>query len=170
MLALPSKLARAAFSLSLVLFFCIFSSFSVSMLRGTTHHNAAITVDLKDYGALGNGVADDAPALQKALDDLAASGGGTLEVPAGKYRLATPVSREFAQTAQLIIKGVTSSTPIVVAGNGRGLDLTSEFIIAVGATKDAVTLKGLDSVRIEDVGFTGVVDAIERRSRGTQPV
>lgn len=169
MLAMPSKLAGAAFSLSLVLFFCIFSSFSVSTgsrtlakepSRGTFNTSAATNVDLKDYGAVGNGVADDAPALQEALDDLAAAGGGTLNVPAGKYRLATPVSKEFPQTAQLIIKGVPSSTPIVVIGNGKGLDLTSEFIIAVGATKDAVTLKGLDSVRIEDVGFTGVVDAI----------
>lgn len=169
MLAFPSKLAGVAFRLSLVLVFFIFSSFFVSTglrtfakesARGALNTSAATNVDLKNYGAVGNGVANDAPALQEALDDLAAAGGGTLNVPAGKYRLATPVSSEFPQTAQLIIKGVPSTTAIVVIGNGKGLDLTSEFIIAVGATKDAVTLKGLDSVRIEDVGFTGVVDAI----------
>ena len=43
-------------------------------------------VNVMDYGALGNGKADDTPAVQKALD-AAVSRGGICFLPAGSYRL-----------------------------------------------------------------------------------
>src|SRR6476661_7436115 len=71
------------------------------------------TVSLSDFGAVGDGVADDGPALQAALDSLAANGGGTLLVPAGKYAIATPVSVNFSGAGPSIsIKGVESSTQV----------------------------------------------------------
>jgi hypothetical protein len=114
-------------------------------------------VNLMDYGAIGDGVADDGPALQTALDDLAALGGGTLQVPSGRYRLATPISKQFAAGISLTIQGAPSATPISVVGNGQGLDLTSEFIVAVGETKDAFSLVGLESLLLKDIGFVGVL-------------
>ncbi|SCW52055.1 parallel beta-helix repeat (two copies) [Paenibacillus tianmuensis] len=42
--------------------------------------------DLK-YGALGNGAQDDAPAIQKALDAVAALGGGVVYLPQGTYNI-----------------------------------------------------------------------------------
>src|ERR1041384_515275 len=54
----------------------------------------AQTVDLQgDCGAVGDGVTDDGPALQCALDALAAAGGGQLQVPAGHYAILTPVQK-----------------------------------------------------------------------------
>lgn len=112
-------------------------------------------LNLRDYGALGDGLANDSPALQQALDDLANAGGGTLQVPAGHYLLGTPVVEQFAPGTAVTIEGEPSGTPIVVAGNGIGLDLTSEFIVAVGETNDAITLSGSDSLLMTDVGFVG---------------
>jgi hypothetical protein len=114
------------------------------------------TVNLQDYGAIGDSSVDAGPALQQALNDLAAAGGGTLVVPAGHYLLATPVLKQFASGTSLTIQGEFSSTPIDVAGNGIGLDLTSRFIISVGQTNDALALRGLDSLLIKDVVFEGI--------------
>lgn len=47
-------------------------------VRGTT------VLDVRDYGARGNGVHDDTPAFQNAIDALPANG-GTVQVPAGTY-------------------------------------------------------------------------------------
>lgn len=44
------------------------------------------------YGARANGTADDAPAIQKALDAAGAAGGGTVYLPHGIYRVTQPLS------------------------------------------------------------------------------
>src|SRR5689334_22671622 len=53
-----------------------------------------------DYGAKGDGVADDAPAIQKALDDLRDMPGNpwsTLYFPAGTYRIASTLKTSRKQ-------------------------------------------------------------------------
>ena len=54
-------------------------------------------VHVRDYGAVGNGLADDAPAIQAALNALKLAGGGVLQFGARIYRIASPI----------IINGVT---------------------------------------------------------------
>jgi hypothetical protein len=46
---------------------------------------------VRDFGAVGNGVADDGPAIQAAVNALKASGGGTLLFGSRRYRIASPV-------------------------------------------------------------------------------
>ena len=88
------------------------------------------TLNLSDFGAVGDGVTDDGPALQQALDALAEAGGGTLFVPPGSYVVRTPVTKDFAGLATSVtIMGVESSTVVDVTGGGaalsQGLDLVS---------------------------------------------
>lgn len=40
--------------------------------------------NIRDYGAVGDGMQLDSPAIQAAVDACAAAGGGTVFVPAGK--------------------------------------------------------------------------------------
>ncbi|HML47804.1 MAG TPA: glycosyl hydrolase family 28-related protein, partial [Clostridia bacterium] len=47
----------------------------------------AYAVSVRDFGALGNGVADDAPAFQKALD----AGARVVTAPYGQYRIGSPL-------------------------------------------------------------------------------
>ncbi|MGW7248810.1 right-handed parallel beta-helix repeat-containing protein [Streptomyces decoyicus] len=58
-------------------------------------------------GALGNGVADDAPAVQAALDAAYAAGGGWVIVPSGTYRLATLPLRIRRNTRLTLMPGAT---------------------------------------------------------------
>ena len=46
-------------------------------------------VDVKTFGAAGDGIADDSAAIGKAVERLRADGGGSLEFPAGTYRIGT---------------------------------------------------------------------------------
>ena len=46
-------------------------------------------INVRDHGAIGDGVALDSPAIQQVIDDAAAAGGGTVVVPAGHYRCGT---------------------------------------------------------------------------------
>jgi hypothetical protein len=47
-------------------------------------------VDVRDFGAIGNGVANDAPAIQAAINALG-SAGGVVNLGARTYRLASPI-------------------------------------------------------------------------------
>ena len=117
--------------------------------------------DLSAFGAVGDGVADDGPALQSALDAIAAAGGGTLFVPAGRYAIITPVQKDFTGLAtSLTIHGVESSTPVpppTSPGNvlTRGLDLVSEFVPRTGQSQSALVISGLETFLIKDIVFIG---------------
>ncbi|TCZ60948.1 glycosyl hydrolase family 28-related protein [Roseicella aquatilis] len=47
---------------------------------------------VRDYGAVGDGSTDDAPAIQAAINDLKAKGGGTLSFGPRVYRIASPIT------------------------------------------------------------------------------
>lgn len=117
--------------------------------------------NLSDFGAVGDGITDDGPALQEALNAIAAAGGGTLFVPAGRYAISTPVQRAFTgMGASLTILGVESLTPVPPANSTgelltRGLDLTSEFAPRTGDQGIAINITGLQSFLIKDITFIG---------------
>ena len=133
--------------------------------RGKTTHSpqtGAVTLNVADFGAVGNGVADNGPAFQSALDALAAAGGGTLLIPAGSYLIATPVFKDFAAlpNGTITIQGVPSTTmPAPPTASGQdlsaGLNLTSQIIPATGSTQSAIKLTNLHQLLIEHVDFTG---------------
>ncbi len=123
--------------------------------------NTSAALDLKDFGATGDGVTDDGPALQAALDALADAGGGSLFVPEGRYAILTPVAKSFAGLdASITISGVTSNTPVAPPGASgdqltRGLDLKSEFLPRTGASGVALRLADLSAASVNDIAFVG---------------
>ena len=64
-----------------------FAFFLVAMLFAV-----AASASVRDFGAKGDGVTDDTAAFQEAMDEQAKSGGGIVEVPAGKYLIKTNLS------------------------------------------------------------------------------
>lgn len=49
----------------------------------------AAPLDVRDFGARGDGITKDSAAIQKAIDTAAQRGGGTVTVPAGRYLSGT---------------------------------------------------------------------------------
>ena len=120
------------------------------------------TFNVTDFGAVGDGVTDDGPAFQRALDAVANAGGGTLFVPAGLYFVATPVVKDFSNLngGTVTIQGVPSiQFPALPNASSEqlsmGLNLTSEIIPATGFVDSAFTLTDLRQFTIEHLAFTG---------------
>jgi hypothetical protein len=66
---------------------------------------------VRDFGAVGDGQADDAPAFEAALNALIKKGRGALAIPAGTYRFARRVSVE------------APGIGIALAGEGQGVSV-----------------------------------------------
>ncbi|WP_347303015.1 glycoside hydrolase family 28 protein [Croceibacterium sp. TMG7-5b_MA50] len=81
-------------------------------------------VDVRRFGAVGDGIAIDTPAINRAIAELAAAGGGTLHFPAGTYaaytiRLESRITLHLAQGATLL------AAPAPADGQ-NGYDLAEE--------------------------------------------
>ena len=54
---------------------------------------AGLSVSVKDFGAIGDGVTMNTNAIQQAIDSVANKGGGVVHVPAGKYLIGISISK-----------------------------------------------------------------------------
>lgn len=77
--------------------------------------------DVRQYGAVGDGVADDTSAIQSAINAAVVAGGGVVSFKAGIYRITAPLSlvevRDIAFFGagrfSTIIRQVTANTPVI---------------------------------------------------------
>jgi len=127
----------------------------------------------KDYGATGDGVADDAPALQAAID-AAEAVGGKVVIPSGTYLLNTGL---HMQEEGIVIEGmgrdVTGATTGTVLKAGAAISvfncsqvdyvlatatdaLTVPFYFALAAhvIATATDASGNDTALVEDTDYT----------------
>ena len=76
-------------------------------------------VDVKTFGAAGDGVTDDTAAFNAALDSLADAGGGTCLVPKGTYIIsASGITSHVKSGVHLIGEGNASLLKIAAVPNG----------------------------------------------------
>src|ERR1700757_4461586 len=71
-----------------------------------TAPRAGAVYDVRDYGAKGDGSANDTPAIDKAVTAANAAGGGTVRFTAGTYRSKNTIHMKSHVTLQLD-KGAT---------------------------------------------------------------
>jgi polygalacturonase len=90
------------------------------------------SVNVKDYGATGNGTTDDTAAIQRAIDAVAASG-GTVIFPAGTYKCLNVRAKSnvnlVGNEATLIKSATTSDTSAVINVSGEETTVTSKLAI-----------------------------------------
>lgn len=82
--------------------------------------NADVVIDVKDHGAVGDGVEDDTTALQDAID--ATPDGGTLLIRAGRYKV-TSALESAAQSIHIVANNAT----LVQAGDFNVLSIEGEW-------------------------------------------
>ena len=88
--------------------------------------------DVRDFGAAGNGTADDWEAIQHAIQD----GDGCLEFPAGVYRISRTIDFPLDKHGPAAIIG-KGATKILMAGPGPAFRLTGTH----GGTGDPTSVK-----------------------------
>ena len=81
-------------------------------------------VSVKDFGAIGDGVADDTVAIQAALDALQVRGGGTVYLPAGVYKITATLNLP----ALVSIEGAGQFTTLRVYGC-NGINILASNVI-----------------------------------------
>jgi hypothetical protein len=95
-----------------------FAALSVGAVVGASSAHAQespIMYDVTDYGAVGDGIANDAPAIQAAID-AAWSTGGEIVIPAGNFRIASSVTANMlGGGSQLTIRGAGGATRLHIA-------------------------------------------------------
>lgn len=108
--------------------------------------------NVRGFGALGDGVADDAPAFRKALQAAAEAGGGTVFAPAGRYRIAGHLAIPAAVTLEGTWRSVPSHAGIRDPGEFRPGDGTTLLAVEGAGSEEGppfiliggnATLKGV---------------------------
>ena len=79
-------------------------------------------VNAFDFGAVGDGVADETPALRHALE----AGDGVLELGKGTYRITQPRVVELTKQGYAAIVGAGGTSRIVMAGPGPAIQVLGD--------------------------------------------
>ncbi len=125
---------------------------------------AAPSADVRDFGARGDGRADDTAAIQKAVD----SGRGAIFLSKGAYRITAPVLLDLARSGPLGVRGDGTAT-LIMAGEGPAIDIVGSHktsadpkgVLPVTATRERAPLIDGFSIRGEHAAAVGI------RARGT---
>jgi len=79
-------------------------------------------VSIKDFGAVGDGVADDTQAIQDAVDALAAVNGGAVFIPTGTYKITDSIK---VTSSKISIYGEGADASIIEALSCNGIEITT---------------------------------------------
>jgi len=102
------------------------------------------SVSVKDFGAVGNGIADDTLKIQDAINSLASTG-GIVEIPAGNYKITSTLT--ISRSGIFLQGSGSQSTKLTFTG------LSSDCILFQGASQ--INGNGIKGVWISGSSLTG---------------
>ncbi len=106
----------------------LFTLVSAAMLS-----HAADSLNVRDFGAKGDGETDDTPAFQKALAAAAQAGGGTVLAPRGNYLFAGNLNVPPGVTLRGIWESVPAHNGLRDAGLPKPTDDGTTFLVTENA-------------------------------------
>lgn len=125
-----------------------------------------LAVSVDDFGAVGDNVADDGPAITSAQNALAALGGGELRFTHGRtYRVATPIVMRggitYKGTGRTGISGVVSATGARLIAAGTSIFVNTIGVVSECKFEDLSLRSFAGGGHIWDWSLPGVVAKIE---------
>ncbi len=73
--------------------------------------------NVRDFGAMGDGIYDDTDAIQHAIDVA----GGLIEFPRGDYRITKPIQVELSKVGRVAFRGEGGTAKLIMAGEGPAI-------------------------------------------------
>jgi Pectate lyase superfamily protein len=141
-----------------------------------------VQVSVKDYGAVGDGNADDTTAIKSAIAEVVSLNGGTVYFPPGQYKITSTLAINSSDV-KLVGAGhggfhyvgtfAVAATQLVWGGSGGGVMV--QFTPAVGATqrinacqfREIYIVMGTAGVGLQVVSHTmGVFEAVGHQPTG----
>lgn len=151
---------------------------SVLKLAGTTVVPSSVVtpptdlfVNVKDFGAVGDGVTDDSAAIQAAIDDVSGDGGGSIYMPSGTFIHASTINIPSGikllgdSRGDKILSGPTKGTILKYTGTSTGISINGSMSgledVALVGTASCVGYglklngdgNGVESWTLKDVSF-----------------
>jgi polygalacturonase len=126
----------------------------VSLLpQGRASPQAPRIFDPKHFGALGDGQALDTPALQRAIDAASHAGGGTVQLPPGRYVTGTLLLK--SNVTLELLNGAT----LLGSLNPAHYQLVEPFTDGVGTIRGYALIACIDAHKIAIIGPTTAASA-----------
>ena len=85
------------------------------------------SVSVKDFGAIGDGVADDTIAIQNAVSSIISVGGGSIYFPSGNYKISSAIN--FNGEHLYIYGDGIKATNITATHNGYMFHFTEDYFV-----------------------------------------
>lgn len=111
-------------------------------------------LNVRDYGAVGDGVADDTLALQAAIDAADSLGGGEVRIPPGTYKIT--VALDLKVGVSLIGEGRAAVTILQDTSTEEGITLVSGSEVVASLTLANFTLAGPNAGTTDGIHIAGV--------------
>ena len=111
-------------------------------------HTSWGTADVTTFGATGDGVTDDAPAIQAAINSVVAAGAGEVFFPIGRYLVNSRLKLQntYAGSQQIKLRGVVAANAYLA-----GAPASAKGSVIVGNTGGIVLdMAGACNVTLED--------------------
>ena len=80
--------------------------------------------NVRDFGAVGDGITDDT----KAIEDALAEGDGTLQFPKGDYLITHTINVNLANSGRVSIDGSGGTAKILMGGAGPAFHITGTHV------------------------------------------
>jgi hypothetical protein len=149
-----------------------FNEFTPFLATGTPTARNLVTrtadvVNVKDFGAVGDGVTDDTAAIQAAADKVRDNGGGVLYIPAGEYKqnggVALSSNTEiFAYGAEMDCSDLAYSTTIstfnpAYSTNGT---IAATTTLASNVSKNAISINVASSAGMVEGQIIRIISTV----------
>jgi hypothetical protein len=113
-------------------------------------------LNVRDYGAQGDGVADDSADIQEAIDDAIASNGrDAVYFPPGIYRCHTALVIEDAIGLRLVGGGSLPGSPVYYFLEYEGRDAGVALVWSGNLTDPLLKVLGSQACSLEGLAFVG---------------
>lgn len=124
-------------------------------------YDLGIATDVRAYGAIGNGVADDTSAIQAAIQTAHMAGGGQIFLPTGTYKLTSSLVLRSGVSIRGIYPGLNPLDPTSwdLRGNlnsGTIFTFPDGAVFSQDMSGGLGILSKLDGIIIESLGFNDV--------------